>query len=43
MDKKVSNGHLSLILLTGALGNCEVTDTFDEDLMIQVVDEYTSC
>lgn len=40
MDKKVSNGQLSLVLLRGALGSCTITNEFNPDLMRQVVQEF---
>ena len=41
MDKKVADGQLSLILLNGELGQCEVTNKFDPQLMTKVVKDYT--
>lgn len=41
MDKKVADGQLSLILLSGELGRCEVTNKFDPQLMAKIVKDYT--
>jgi 3-dehydroquinate synthase len=41
-DKKVANGQLRLILLKGALGGCEFTGDFDQDAMIQTIDEFVA-
>eukprot|EP01042_Synura_sphagnicola_P008837 gene8837-11336_t len=40
MDKKVSNGQLNLILLSGALGTSIITDKFDPQLLDSVLDAY---
>jgi len=40
MDKKVSNGQLNLILLSGALGTSIITDKFDPQLLDSVLDDY---
>jgi 3-dehydroquinate synthase len=40
MDKKVANGELSLILLKGSLGNCIITNKYDNEVLNQVVDCY---
>jgi 3-dehydroquinate synthase len=41
-DKKVANGQLRLILLKGSLGNCVFTGDFDQDAMIQTIDEFVA-
>ena len=40
MDKKVSNGKLSLILLKDLLGNCIITNEFDMKILEEVIDKY---
>ena len=40
MDKKVNDGLLSLILLKGNVGNCIITEAFNNDLLTNVVEEY---
>lgn len=42
VDKKVANGKLRLILLKGALGNCVFTGDFDQQVMIQTIDEFVA-
>jgi 3-dehydroquinate synthase len=42
VDKKVANGQLRLILLKGALGNCEFTGDFDEQAMVETIDEFVA-
>jgi 3-dehydroquinate synthase len=42
VDKKVANGKLRLILLKGELGNCVFTGDFDEEAMIQTIDEFVA-
>lgn len=42
VDKKVANGQLRLILLKGALGNCVFTGDFDEEAMVQTIDEFVA-
>jgi 3-dehydroquinate synthase len=42
VDKKVANGKLRLILLQGELGNCIFTGTFDENAMIETIDEFVA-
>jgi 3-dehydroquinate synthase len=42
VDKKVANGKLRLILLKGELGNCVFTGDFDEDAMIETIDEFVA-
>merc|ERR1712226_1639920 len=42
VDKKVENGNLRLILLRGALGNCVFTGEFDEQAMIDTIDEFVA-
>jgi len=41
-DKKVANGQLRLILLKGALGNCVFTGDFDQEALIQTIDEFVA-
>ena len=41
-DKKVANGQLRLILLKGALGNCVFTGEFDQDAMVQTIDDFVA-
>jgi len=41
-DKKVANGQLRLILLKGPLGNCVFTGDFDENAMVNTIDEFVS-
>jgi 3-dehydroquinate synthase len=40
LDKKVANGKLRLILLQGELGNCLFTGSFDEQAMMDTIDEF---
>ena len=42
VDKKVSNGKLRLILLRGELGNCVFTGDFDNEAMIEIIDEFVA-
>ena len=42
VDKKVANGKLRLILLKGALGECVFTGDFDEQAMIDTIDEFVA-
>jgi len=42
VDKKVANGQLRLILLKGELGECVFTGDFDEQAMIDTIDEFVS-
>lgn len=42
VDKKVANGQLRLILLKGDLGNCVFTGDFDEQAMIETIDEFVA-
>jgi 3-dehydroquinate synthase len=42
VDKKVANGKLRLILLKGPLGNCVFTGDFDEQAMIETIDEFVA-
>lgn len=42
VDKKVENGNLRLILLKGALGNCVFTGDFDEQAMVDTIDEFVA-
>ena len=42
VDKKVANGQLRLILLKGPLGNCVFTGDFDEQAMIDTIDEFVA-
>jgi 3-dehydroquinate synthase len=42
VDKKVANGQLRLILLKGSLGNCVFTADFDEQAMIETIDEFVA-
>mmetsp|Transcript_12659 Transcript_12659/g.23727 ORF Transcript_12659/g.23727 Transcript_12659/m.23727 type:complete len:454 (-) Transcript_12659:114-1475(-) len=42
VDKKVANGKLRLILLKGELGNCLFTGDFDENAMIETIDEFVA-
>jgi 3-dehydroquinate synthase len=42
VDKKVANGQLRLILLKGALGNCVFTGDFDEQAMMETIDEFVA-
>jgi 3-dehydroquinate synthase len=42
VDKKVANGQLRLILLKGPLGNCVFTGDFDQDAMIQTIDDFVA-
>lgn len=42
VDKKVANGQLRLILLRGALGNCLFTGEFDEQAMLDTIDEFVA-
>jgi 3-dehydroquinate synthase len=41
-DKKVANGQLRLILLKGALGNCVFTGDFDQEAMVQTIDDFVA-
>ena len=41
-DKKVANGQLRLILLKGALGNCVFTGDFDQEELVQTIDEFVA-
>mmetsp|Transcript_129217 Transcript_129217/g.374074 ORF Transcript_129217/g.374074 Transcript_129217/m.374074 type:complete len:416 (+) Transcript_129217:133-1380(+) len=41
-DKKVANGQLRLILLKGELGNCVFTGDFDQDAMVQTIDDFVA-
>ncbi len=41
-DKKVANGKLRLILLKGDLGNCVFTGDFDEQAMIETIDDFVA-
>jgi 3-dehydroquinate synthase len=41
-DKKVANGKLRLILLKGDLGNCIFTGDFDEQAMVETIDEFVA-
>lgn len=40
VDKKVSDGRLSLVLLKGALGGCVITEDYDVNLLRAVVEDY---
>lgn len=42
VDKKVANGKLRLILLKGELGNCLFTGEFDENAMVETIDEFVA-
>ncbi|KAL7574823.1 hypothetical protein ACA910_010664 [Epithemia clementina (nom. ined.)] len=42
VDKKVSNGQLRLILLRGELGQCVFTGDFDQEAMIEIIDEFVA-
>jgi 3-dehydroquinate synthase len=42
VDKKVANGQLRLILLKGELGECVFTGEFDEQAMIDTIDEFVA-
>ena len=42
VDKKVANGKLRLILLKGELGNCVFTGDFDEEAMMETIDEFVA-
>jgi len=42
VDKKVANGQLRLILLKGELGKCVFTGDFDEQAMIDTIDEFVA-
>mmetsp|Transcript_12489 Transcript_12489/g.25877 ORF Transcript_12489/g.25877 Transcript_12489/m.25877 type:complete len:433 (-) Transcript_12489:1607-2905(-) len=42
VDKKVENGNLRLILLKGPLGGCVFTGDFDEQAMIDTIDEFVA-
>lgn len=42
IDKKVSNGKLRLILLQGELGNCVFTGDFDQDILLETIDEFVA-
>ena len=42
VDKKVANGQLRLILLKGPLGNCVFTGDFDEQAMLDTIDEFVA-
>lgn len=41
-DKKVANGQLRLILLKGTLGNCVFTGDFDQEAMVQTIDDFVA-
>lgn len=41
-DKKVANGQLRLILLKGPLGNCVFTGDFDQEAMVNTIDEFVA-
>ncbi|KAK3270107.1 hypothetical protein CYMTET_21478 [Cymbomonas tetramitiformis] len=40
VDKKVANGVLRLILLTGELGGCVFTSEFDKEMLDETLEEY---
>ena len=40
VDKKVSDGRLSLVLLKGSLGGCVITEDYDVGLLRAVVEKY---
>jgi 3-dehydroquinate synthase len=42
VDKKVANGQLRLILLKGPLGNCVFTGDFDEEAMLETIEEFVA-
>jgi 3-dehydroquinate synthase len=42
VDKKVANGQLRLILLKGPLGNCVFTGDFDEQALLDTIDEFVA-
>lgn len=42
VDKKVANGQLRLILLKGDLGNCVFTGDFDEQAMVDTINEFVA-
>jgi 3-dehydroquinate synthase len=42
IDKKVANGKLRLILLKGELGECVFTGDFNEDAMVETIDEFVA-
>jgi 3-dehydroquinate synthase len=42
VDKKVENGNLRLILLKGALGNCVFTGDFDEQALLDTIDDFVA-
>jgi 3-dehydroquinate synthase len=42
VDKKVANGQLRLILLKGELGECVFTGEFDEQAMVDTIDEFVA-
>jgi 3-dehydroquinate synthase len=42
VDKKVANGQLRLILLKGKLGECVFTGDFDEQAMVDTIDEFVA-
>jgi len=42
VDKKVSNGKLFLVLLKGDLGGCLITDQFEQQALVETVDQYVA-
>jgi 3-dehydroquinate synthase len=42
VDKKVANGQLRLILLKGPLGKCVFTGDFDEEAMMETIEEFVA-
>jgi len=42
LDKKVANGQLRLILLKGDLGECVFTGEYDEEAMLETIDEFVA-
>jgi 3-dehydroquinate synthase len=42
IDKKVSDGHLRLILLKGSLGGCVFTGDYDAAAMRETIEEFCS-
>jgi 3-dehydroquinate synthase len=42
VDKKVANGKLRLILLQGPLGNCVFTGEFEQQALLETIDEFVA-
>jgi len=42
VDKKVSNGKLFLILLKGDVGECLITDQFEQQALVDTIDQFVA-